>query len=149
MRRKRLRLLMFFFMSKEECNGVGIIFNESVSRVILVAQTNSIQHMPYTELHKAVNEGQSMKGQGRWSASICQDMEELVVVVAGNPDRPIDGITTIEMLLTLVKANTAAGYPGVSTADEGRDPDYISLTCLGTRQRFRCGGAFDGQMYLM
>eukprot|EP01018_Ginkgo_biloba_P039624 Gb_12872 [translate_table: standard] len=58
-------------------------------------------------------------------------------------DRPVDGIHTIGMLLTSTKANTVAGYPSVSTEDEGRDPDYISLACLGTRQRFRCGGVLD------
>eukprot|EP01018_Ginkgo_biloba_P002534 Gb_02394 [translate_table: standard] len=68
---------------------------------------------------------------------------ELAAVAAGNPDRPVDGINTIRMLLTSAKANTAASYPSVSTEDEGRDPDYISLACLGTRQTFRCGGVLD------
>eukprot|EP01018_Ginkgo_biloba_P023864 Gb_15779 [translate_table: standard] len=67
----------------------------------------------------------------------------LATTAAGNPGRLVDGVNTIEMLLTLVKANTEAGYPSVSTEDEGRDPDYISLACLGTRQRFRCGGVLD------
>ena len=71
---------------------------------------------------------------------------ELAVVAAGNPDRPIDGVNTIGMFLTSSKANTAAGDPGVLAEDEGRDPDYISLSCLGTRQRFRCGGVLDGQI---
>eukprot|EP01018_Ginkgo_biloba_P016178 Gb_10218 [translate_table: standard] len=57
----------------------------------------------------------------------------LVADAAGNPSRPVDGINTIGMLLTLAKANTTTGYPGVSTEDEGRDPDYFSLAYLGTR----------------
>eukprot|EP01018_Ginkgo_biloba_P026468 Gb_08067 [translate_table: standard] len=69
---------------------------------------------------------------------------KLVAVAAGNPDRPVDGVNTIGMLLNLAKANTEAGYPGVSTKDEGKDLDFISLACLGTRQRFRCGGVLDG-----
>eukprot|EP01018_Ginkgo_biloba_P025137 Gb_21704 [translate_table: standard] len=72
-------------------------------------------------------------------------LQGLTTVAAGNPDRPVDGVNTIGMLLTSAKANTAAGYPGVSTEDEGRDPDYISLACLETRQRFRCGGVLDDQ----
>eukprot|EP01018_Ginkgo_biloba_P033614 Gb_00747 [translate_table: standard] len=62
---------------------------------------------------------------------------ELATVAAGNPNRPVDGVNTIGILLTSAKVNTAAGYPSVSTEDEGRDPDYISIACLGTRQRFR------------
>eukprot|EP01018_Ginkgo_biloba_P001083 Gb_18585 [translate_table: standard] len=71
---------------------------------------------------------------------------ELATVVAGNPDRPVDGVNTIGILLTLSKTNTVAGYPGVSVEDEGRNPDYISLACLETRQRFRCGGVLDGHI---
>eukprot|EP01018_Ginkgo_biloba_P015949 Gb_02209 [translate_table: standard] len=70
---------------------------------------------------------------------------ELAAVAAGNPDRPVDGVNTIGMLLTSVKANTAAGYLGILAKDEGRDLDYYcSLACLGMRQRFRCGGVLDG-----
>eukprot|EP01018_Ginkgo_biloba_P017560 Gb_32419 [translate_table: standard] len=47
----------------------------------------------------------------------------LAVVVVGNPSRPVDGVNTIGMLLTSTKANTDAGYPGISAEDEGRDPD--------------------------
>eukprot|EP01018_Ginkgo_biloba_P012210 Gb_34872 [translate_table: standard] len=77
-------------------------------------------------------------------ATLCQRFTvELVVVAAGNPSRLIDGINTIGMLLTSAKVNTEAGYPGVSIEDEGRDPNFISLACLGTRQRFRYGGVLD------
>eukprot|EP01018_Ginkgo_biloba_P033070 Gb_05463 [translate_table: standard] len=70
-------------------------------------------------------------------------ISKLAAVAAGNPDRPIDGVNTIGMFLTSPKANTAAGDPGVLEEgdpgvleeDEGRDPDYISLACLRTRQR--------------
>eukprot|EP01018_Ginkgo_biloba_P020936 Gb_17245 [translate_table: standard] len=58
----------------------------------------------------------------------------LAVVAASNPDRPVDSVNTIRMLLTSAKANTAAGYQSVSVEDEGRDRDYISLACLGMRQ---------------
>eukprot|EP01018_Ginkgo_biloba_P019049 Gb_20279 [translate_table: standard] len=65
---------------------------------------------------------------------------ELAAVAAGNPDRLVDGVSTIGMLLTLVKADTAASYPGILAEDEGRDPDYYcSLACLRMRQRFRYG----------
>eukprot|EP01018_Ginkgo_biloba_P018065 Gb_05628 [translate_table: standard] len=67
----------------------------------------------------------------------------LVAATAGNPSRLVDGVNTIGMLLTLAKVDTEASYPGISTEDEDRDPDYISLACLGTRQRFRCGGVLD------
>eukprot|EP01018_Ginkgo_biloba_P014450 Gb_35080 [translate_table: standard] len=68
---------------------------------------------------------------------------KLAAVASGNLDRPIDGVNTIGMILTSAKANTADGYPGVLAKDEGRDPDYFSLSCLTTRQRFRCGGVLD------
>eukprot|EP01018_Ginkgo_biloba_P030640 Gb_21542 [translate_table: standard] len=38
---------------------------------------------------------------------------ELAVVAASNPNRPVDGVNTIGMLLTSAKADTEAGYPGV------------------------------------
>eukprot|EP01018_Ginkgo_biloba_P035780 Gb_37475 [translate_table: standard] len=71
---------------------------------------------------------------------------ELAVVAAGNPDRPVDGVSTIGMFLTSAKVNTAIGYPSVSIEDEGRDPDCISLACLGTRQRFRDRGGENGEI---
>eukprot|EP01018_Ginkgo_biloba_P009994 Gb_08505 [translate_table: standard] len=70
----------------------------------------------------------------------------LAVATADNPGRPVDGVNTIGMLLTSTKADTEAGYPGIPTEDEGRDPDYFSLACLETRQRFRCGGVLDGHI---
>eukprot|EP01018_Ginkgo_biloba_P000986 Gb_03692 [translate_table: standard] len=70
---------------------------------------------------------------------------KLAVVTVGNPDRPVDGVNTIGMLLTSAKADTAASYPGILAEDKGRDPDYYcSLAYLGMRQRFRCGGVLDG-----
>eukprot|EP01018_Ginkgo_biloba_P034484 Gb_11192 [translate_table: standard] len=67
----------------------------------------------------------------------------LVTVVAGNPGRPVDGVYTIRMFLTLAKADSEVGYPGIPTEGERRDLDYFSVVHLGTRQRFRCGGVFD------
>eukprot|EP01018_Ginkgo_biloba_P028650 Gb_13398 [translate_table: standard] len=74
---------------------------------------------------------------------------ELAAVAAGNPDKPVDGVNTIGMLLTSAMANIEAGYPGIPAEDEGRDPDHFFTACLRTRQRFRCGGVLDDQMYLM
>eukprot|EP01018_Ginkgo_biloba_P028722 Gb_14309 [translate_table: standard] len=71
---------------------------------------------------------------------------ELVVVTTGNPYRPVDGVSTIGIFLTLVKVNTMTGYPGVLVEDESRDPDYIPLAYLRTRQRFRCGGVLDDKI---
>eukprot|EP01018_Ginkgo_biloba_P015073 Gb_04526 [translate_table: standard] len=71
---------------------------------------------------------------------------ELATIVAGNPDRSVDGVNTIGMFLTSAKANTVAGYLGVSTEDESRDPNYIPLACLGMRQRFKCGGVLNDKM---
>eukprot|EP01018_Ginkgo_biloba_P004716 Gb_18875 [translate_table: standard] len=68
---------------------------------------------------------------------------ELAAVAAGNPNRLVDDVNTIGMLMTSMTADTEAGYPGVPVEDECRDPYYISLACLGTRQRFRCGGVLD------
>eukprot|EP01018_Ginkgo_biloba_P032604 Gb_35124 [translate_table: standard] len=68
----------------------------------------------------------------------------LATAMARNTGRPIDAINTIGMFLTLVKVDIDVGYLGILTEDEGRDPDYISLACLGTRQRFKCGGVLDG-----
>eukprot|EP01018_Ginkgo_biloba_P039466 Gb_17387 [translate_table: standard] len=70
----------------------------------------------------------------------------LAAAAAGNPGRLTDGVKTIGMLLTSVKADTEASYPSIPTEAEGRDLDYISLACLETRQRFRCGGVLDGQI---
>eukprot|EP01018_Ginkgo_biloba_P000952 Gb_23299 [translate_table: standard] len=58
-------------------------------------------------------------------------VEELAIVATGNPDIPIDGVNTIGMLLTSAKANIDAGYLGILTEDEGRDPDYFSLLVSG------------------
>eukprot|EP01018_Ginkgo_biloba_P007170 Gb_18299 [translate_table: standard] len=63
-------------------------------------------------------------------------LDGLAAVADGNPDRPVDGVNTIGILLTSAKANTVTSYPAVSAEDEGRDPNYILLACLKTRQRF-------------
>eukprot|EP01018_Ginkgo_biloba_P005225 Gb_22063 [translate_table: standard] len=68
----------------------------------------------------------------------------MAIVATGNPDRPVDGINTIVMLLTSVTTDTEVGCQGVLAEDEARDPDYILLTCLRMRQWFRCGGVLDG-----
>eukprot|EP01018_Ginkgo_biloba_P035031 Gb_27260 [translate_table: standard] len=73
----------------------------------------------------------------------CGDLQNWRLLRLVTPDRPVDDVSTIGMFLTSVKANTMVGYLGVSAKDESRDPDYIPLACLGTRQRFRCGGVLD------
>eukprot|EP01018_Ginkgo_biloba_P028991 Gb_14752 [translate_table: standard] len=74
---------------------------------------------------------------------------KLAVVVAGNPVGLVDGVNTIGMLLTSSTVNIDAGYLGIPAEDEGRDPDSFFTACLGTRQRFRCGGVLDGQMHVI
>eukprot|EP01018_Ginkgo_biloba_P007191 Gb_03627 [translate_table: standard] len=55
--------------------------------------------------------------------------------------RSVDGIYTIGMFLTLVKADTNVGYLGISIEDEDRDPNYFALAYLKTRQRY--GGLLE------
>eukprot|EP01018_Ginkgo_biloba_P039868 Gb_34709 [translate_table: standard] len=61
---------------------------------------------------------------------------EVVDVTDGNPDRLVDGVNTIGILLTSSKADTEDGYLSILTEDEGRDPNYFSLACIKTRQRY-------------
>eukprot|EP01018_Ginkgo_biloba_P036359 Gb_12972 [translate_table: standard] len=86
-----------------------------------------------------------LKWHSRWRVSSPQALYLvwLAVAVAGHLGRSVDGTYTIGMFLTSTKVDTEADYPGIPTKDEGNDPNYFSLACLGTRQRFRCGGVSE------
>eukprot|EP01018_Ginkgo_biloba_P013617 Gb_08398 [translate_table: standard] len=60
-----------------------------------------------------------------------QNRSKLAIIADGNPDRLVDGVNTIGMLLTSTKVNTTTSYLSGLAEDEGRDPDYFSLLVSG------------------
>eukprot|EP01018_Ginkgo_biloba_P000443 Gb_36921 [translate_table: standard] len=112
-----------------------------VTKTFMIAKTMTIERLPTTnDIMKTTRRNHFGRCTGAdrqkyitWSFFTLAPsgaklfLQELVVVVAGNPDRPVDGINTIGMLLTSTKADTEAGNLGIPTEDEGRDPYYFSL----------------------